>query len=294
MPLTSVNCCKGGPCSPQECLDHAATRNNTCPFTYELLASMYATVQDRGDRLSTTALTGKCWRSEYLQRTEDYEVEPQDLYAAFRGTMFHGQLEKHVKGGSISEARYIADLEGLGPVSGSPDLVDPVVGELYDYKFSKEVPRYNYPWKDHIEQVNINRWLVDHAHTVEYGGVKYDLSSESVRRRFVPVDWRALILVYMDDKGPKPLPVTRSEQVPKASGEGTKAARVPDVWADDKVEPIIRERYEERQRSLLERTLPPIPEGYEAQQHPLCGYCPKRARCRELELEELIAERLDV
>lgn len=285
MPLTGLKCpcgkCRGEQVlPPDKVLDHLAKRGSET-FTYELMASMLAQVQDRGARISTTTLTSKCLRSEVLKRTEPYTEDPKRMYASFRGTMFHGQLEGFAHPQAIAEARYWAsNALGLGPLSGSPDLVDPKTGYLYDYKFSKENPRWNKPWGDHVQQLQVNRWLVDHADTVDYQGERFDMSDRAVAARFAPVDWQGLIVVYMDDKGPSPLLITRTEQVPKKTGPGTKAARVADIWPDSQVEEFIRERYVAAAEALKPgAALPDLTPEYEGWEHPLCGFCPKKTSC---------------
>ena len=293
MPLTHVYCAapkhrKGGvkhAVSLDDCLGCAASRHNTCQFTYELLSSMFAQVQDRGDRISTTTLTSKCKRQLALTRSVDYAEEPEKMWPSFRGTMYHGQLELHAAPGAIEEARFHVDLDGLGPLSGSPDLVDVSQGILYDYKTTKEVPRFNYVWGDHVEQLNVNRWLVDHAHKATYQHQEYDLTSPEVRKMFVPEHWNDLIIVYIDDRGPKPISATRSEDVPKADGKGTKKVRVLDLWNNEKAENWIREKYAEAQFALdgsWEGGLPPVPDHMAGWDHPLCGWCPKKVECIDL------------
>ena len=289
MPLTNIVCCSGDECSVAECLGHAASRKNKCNFTAEMLASMYATVQERGERITTTALIAKCIRREHLTRNEPYALEPKSLWASFRGTMFHGQLERHVMPGSIEEPRYFVELPDLGELTGSPDLIDVSRGILYDYKNTGSIPRYGTPWSDHVEQLNINRWLVDNAYKVEHRGDIFDLTDPETRALYVPMDWQDLIVVYMDEKGPMPMRCTKSVQVPAVSG-GTKNARVADIWEDTYAEEFIREHYLIAKQALVERILPDIPVGYEGQSHVLCGYCPVRRRCRELEMKELLTE----
>jgi hypothetical protein len=310
MPLTKVECCGFDcPVTPEQCVDHASTRRNECSYTAEMLSAMFAEVQDRGTRITTTALLAKCLRQEHLTRTEEYTVEPKDLWASFRGTMFHGRLEQYAAPGCIAEPRFYAELPDLGELTGSPDLVDVQRGILYDYKNTGKPPRFGRPWDNHVQQNNINRWLVDNAYKVETpapvfdadgfaldfiltegeGSFFYDLTDPDIRSVFVPVDWQKLIVVYLNDEGSFPLECTKSIQVPKKSGEGTKPARVPDIWTDAHAEAFIRERYIETSEALVDGVLPDIPEGFEGQAHVLCNYCPKRARCRELEVLDLIS-----
>lgn len=310
MPLTRLVCycsdCRGNRTLPvEDALRHAAERRGG-QFPYELLKAMLACVQDRGTRISTTTLTTKCLRSEVLQRTEDYANDPKRMYASFRGTMFHGQLEQHATDAhTIEEPRFHIVLPGGRSFSGSPDLIDVRKGELFDYKFSKENPRFDYPWKDHVLQGQVNRWLCDNADYVEYGGDLHALTSTGVRilrddygldpddslmdvelnrEKFVPVEWQGIWVVYMDDKGPKPLLCTKSVQVPKKDGTGTKAARVADIWSDAEVEEYVITRYAEV-REAFDRIgedpsdVPPIPEDFTAWKHPLCEWCPVKDSC---------------
>src|ERR1041385_8542127 len=268
----------------KDCLDCAATRNNGCQFTFELLSSMFEQVQDRAERISTTTLTTKCLRSEYLQRKNGYAAEPEKMWAAFRGTMYHGQLEYLAHPRSVAEARYFVDIPGLGPLSGSPDLVDPPAGRLYDYKMTKEVPRWDTPWPDHVAQLNINRWLVDHATTVEYQGEKFDMADREVEARFRPLHWDSLIVVYMDDKGPKPLTITESVEIPAKNGR-TKKVRQPAIWSDEQCMEYITPRYQAAFNALTGNQLPAIPEAFEGLEHPLCGFCPMKRKCLSLLIE---------
>lgn len=312
MPLSRLVChcdaCRGKADWPvEQTLEHAASRRDN-KYTYELLASMVSLVQDRGARISTTTLTTKCLRSEVLQRMLPYTGDPDLMYASFRGTLWHGQLEQHVHSDSIEEPRFhIIDCLGLGPFSGSPDLLDVGAGTLYDYKFNKENPRWTTPWEGHVQQQQINRWLVDHADYVEWRGKLYALTPEGAdhlahlddevtdtaanRARFQPIDWQGLYVVYMDDRGPKPLLITRSEQVPNTSKPGTRAKRVADIWEDARVEEFIKEKYQAAAEAFA-GVLPDIPEGFENWQHPLCAYCPVKGDCVDQYIEAEARARL--
>lgn len=308
MPLTHINCAapkyrNAGikhEVSLADCLECAATRQNSCQFTFELLAAIFAQQQNR-DYISTTVLTGACLRSTFYERSVDYAQDPEKLFPSFRGTMYHGQLEKNAHlPHTIEEARYFVELPE-GWLSGSPDLLDVDQGILYDYKTSKEVPRFNYAYKDHCDQMNINRWLIDHADYVVYRGEQYDLAPQQEmldkldaeeqdayietcgyhRSKFVPEQWTDLVVVYLDSSGPKPIGVTKSIQVPKKNGDGTKAMRVLDLWEDEFAETLIRERYVEAQLALEDGQLPDVPANMEGWDHPICvSWCPHRARCQ--------------
>lgn len=282
MPLTEVTFANGETLRLDDALAQAATRLDERQITYEVLNAILLERQERGNRISTTTLTAKCLRSEVLKRTQPYAESVERMWPSFRGTMIHRVLEHSAHPDAVAEARYWTNVDGE-PLSGSPDLVAPVQGFLYDYKTCKEVPRYG-PWPDHIEQVQINRWLVDHATHVEVGGKKVRITKAN-RHQYVPYEWQGLVLVYLDDKGPKPYLVTRSEEVPAKTTGGTKRVRVTDIWDDERVEALVHERYPAAYDALNGGELPPIPEGWEHQSHVLCSFCPLRAMCAQLESE---------
>lgn len=330
MPVTRIECC-GESMTLQEALAHVELGKNRCHWTWELLSAVLASQtahpsHEDPTRISTTVLTTKCLRQLVLERQTDFEVDPDNLWAMFRGTLFHKQLEQWAHWRNYAEARfYVHDMgvqipaildalpEADRSFSGSPDLVNPDVGILYDYKRTKEVPRYGRVWDDHAAQLNINRWLVDRSDTVELVEIgrgrldaqvlegapgctsvtvldddslraTWDMRHPAVRARFVPVDWQQLIIVYADDKGPARLEATKSVQVPKKDGKGTKAARVANIWDDEQTEKYIADRYVKARLALLEGNAP-IPAGWEYQSHVLCVRCPMKRACAENERE---------
>jgi hypothetical protein len=117
------------------------------------------------------------------------------------------------------------------------------------------------------------------------------LDTEANRKRFVPVDWQGLYLVYMDDKGPKQILCTKSIQIPKKDGNGTKAARVADIWSDDRVEEYMHERYVRAKEALVEYVLPDPGPGFETFNHPLCGFCPVKGDCLDRYIESQVVLR---
>lgn len=302
--------CKGEQAQPvQVTLDHAAKRDGG-RYPYEFLKAMLGTVQDRDYISTTTVLSGKCLRSEVLKRTRPYTDDPKKLYAAFRGTMFHGQLEKHAHPGAIEEPRFHKYLEGLGWFSGSPDLVDPKGGWVDDYKSTREVPVFDYPWGDHKEQGQINRWLVDNCDYYEYRKEKYAttdvgamhlhgacLDAEDYREniaRVRPYDWQGIRVIYMDNDKVKPILVSKSIDIPqKGDPKKTKKAKVADIWEDERVEALVRANYAKAVDALNPDNdkLPDIPEAYKSWKHPLCNYCAVKDACVEEYIESEVALR---
>lgn len=294
MPLTALDFGRGRVLPIDKALE-AAANGQLDQWPYELLRAVLDVQQDRGDKISTTTLLAKCPRSEYLKRKTDYTDQPEKLWPAWRGTMFHGQLEFCSHPGNIAEARYYAELPSGDILTCSPDLVSPHLGQLIDYKTCEEAPRSR-PWENQVQQVQINRWIVDHAFKVEYDGTTYDLFIDSQvtgdrmvnltnRERFVPAEWDSLWLIYLTPKKPVSMRVSKSIQIPTVDGKKTKAAKVPDIWTDAQVESLIYPLYEERKQQLSGGELPPIPKEFDRQQHPLCQWCPVRSLCWDLAMD---------
>lgn len=276
--------------TPDELLEYLATRPAKAPVVLEIAKGILEANAPR-DYISTTSLTSKCLRSEGLKRTTGYTDSVEGLWAAWRGTAMHASLEHAAQDlpGVVAEARFHTDVSKFlkrrkkAPFSGSPDIVDVDKGEVNDWKFTREgkAPRYGSPWQEHVEQAQLNRWLVDHATKVEWNGEEY---LPPFVANFRPVDWTALRVTYLDDRGVTPITITESIQIPKVGGVGTKAARVVDVWSDDKVEDLIRDRYP-KVEAAHGGDIPLPPDGWQNQSHILCGFCPVRAECARLESE---------
>lgn len=274
--------------STEGLLEHLRSRPEG-EFPVEVARAIIEASGDR-DYISTTSLTATCKRSGALKSQVGYTESLEGLWAAFRGTAMHSTLEAagRLVGGVIVEPRFHVDLAGVlgrkkkAPFSGSPDTVDIEYGILGDYKFTREgkAPRWGGPWPNHREQAQLNRWLCDHADSVTLPGGEV-ADPKDIR----PPDWQALQVIYMDDRGITPLTVTKSVQVPKKDGNGTKAKRVVDIWSDEKVEDFIRIHYPIVEKGQTSNPLPMMPEGWDHQSGPLCAFCPVRAACSEAEKE---------
>lgn len=302
MPLTRIECAdfalkkKGQTVilPVAECLKCALGRNNGCNYTYEVLNAMYGASQDRGDNISTTAVITSCMRSEVLRRKTDYTEHPDDMWAAFKGTLTHAVLERNIAPGDWGEVRVWAPVPGYEGrfISCRPDLVSPKHGILWDYKTAKRIPQWGHVWGDQEAQLQVNRWIIDHAvHVGDEFGVKEIGNQVILDNR--PEEWTSLRIVYITDETMDVHEVTQSIDVPNKSGDGTHKKRVPDIWSDEEVLDFMLPRYEELMYALQSypEYIPAIPQDIEergetwGRKFP-CGWCPVRAECKRLALEE--------
>jgi len=289
-----------------ECLKCAATRNNPCHFTHEILSAMYgkeATMGAgaRGDGISTTRILSKCVRSTVLEAKVPYALYPQEMWAGFRGTMAHAVLEGNMAPGDWGEVRCIAEVPGLRNqfISCMPDLVSPAAGILWDYKTTTNdsMPKYGDPWPDHEMQLQVNRWIIDNARwegqgrPVDNGEDGYLPNPEwQLFDHPRPEVWEELRIVYLTDKTTATYAVTKSIDVPKVSGVGTKKARVADIWSDEQVLDFLVPRYEELRHwlSVFPEEVPPVPDDLAARGRRgfPCDWCPVKGECDRLLIEE--------
>jgi hypothetical protein len=136
-------------------------------------------------------------------------------------------------------------------------------------------PQFNYPWKSHTLQVQFNRYVVNNMEAWDYNG-------ELVNLPFNVREWKPdhLALVYLGPYGPKVIETTKSIQVPKKGGNGTKAKRVADVWDDQQVLDELVPRL--NAVALALDSYPDWPEGLEKQpgfEGPAGWRCPGRPLC---------------
>jgi hypothetical protein len=212
------------------------------PWTPEILRAMFEGYQERGDLISTSSLVSHCPRAEIIKRRMDYTSDLEDLYVPFRGTMIHQVLEGYAGDDTIAEHRFFTELDGI-EISCSPDTLTRTT--LSDYKVTETPPRYNYPYANHTEQVQINAYIVRHATAFQKPGGEYD----EVNWQDLPFDPREnpvekVQLIYMAPKFVKTLVVERTETIVRELKAGAKLVKgkVPDVWSDEKVENLIGPR----------------------------------------------------
>jgi hypothetical protein len=257
-------------------------------YPYEILKSMLET-EERPDGVSMTTLLNvdRCLRCSILEKYEDYVVDLEKLWKPWKGTAYHGIIERHTRKGGIAEVRFWAKLPGGGEVHGKPDLILP--DSLIDLKTTDNPPRWDDPWADHVEQVQGYRWLVNNAYQWE-GNLG----------KFSPAAWKCehLVIWYVDvveARGIpiKPLEVRRTKEVATKKGASNpyKKVKEPDIWDDDKVLKFIRPRYDEviEAFSEYERSgiLPPYPKGFNYLTDWTHRFKPTAELCVERHIEEL-------
>jgi hypothetical protein len=219
--------------STDEALERVYADPKWAPWTFELLSAMFAEKQERGERITSSALVSACPRAEIIARRADYVDELRSLYIPFRGTMVHRTMEYHVDPASIAEARFYTTIDGI-EVSCSPDLLRQDI--LFDYKVTEVPPMYQYPYVHHKEQVEFNAFVARHAE-------KWDLPAGVTSLPFDPRQHPVtkVAVVYLGPKFVKVLLVEKKEEVFTKAGK-FKKVQVPFVWPDALVLKVFRPR----------------------------------------------------
>lgn len=195
------------------------------PWPYELVQAALGEHQERGDAISTTALTASCPRGLVLERKVDYVASLDSMYPALRGTLLHKILEGYAREGSIAEARFFTEVDGV-ELSCSPDLLTQET--VYDYKMTENPPTFGYPYRHHTEQLMYNAFIVRHAHDWE--------TADGAPLPFDPREYPVTnaVVVYMGPKGPKPILVEHKETFVTPKGVHKEGNR-PFIWSDREV-----------------------------------------------------------
>lgn len=250
------------------------------PWTYELVHAALDQWQER-DYISTTMLVGGCARSKVLERKEEFVLDIDSMWPAFRGTQLHRTLEFSARPGSLAEARFFTTVYlGTGnevEVSCSPDLLTQNPAAVVDYKAptdDRSIPSYGYPWASQVDQLQFNRYIVNHAE-------RWDLR-EGDELPFNPreLQFDHLYIVYLGSRGPKVIECQKSIDFTFKNGNVGKK-KVPDIWSDDQVEDQLIPRARAMVRAL--QSYPEWPEGLEDEpgfEGPAGWACPGKPWCK--------------
>jgi hypothetical protein len=175
VPLTAFVCPETAPTAGQK--NTFAHCLHTCPHKCLPKSVLHIIVRTEtgnehvGDMVSPTALSG-CARRLKLTRSEDYAVEPERLYSATRGSLYHGFVENQDIPDVTTEQRiykYVTQGEGAPwLISGRVDFYDRAEKSIEDFKTIADKGTYilfNKGAKpEHIWQLNLYRWLAHGGH----------------------------------------------------------------------------------------------------------------------------------
>jgi hypothetical protein len=242
------------------------------PWSYELIQAVMEHHQER-DYISTSMLTGGCMRGNVIERRADYVDNLDQRYASIKGTLIHRTMEVAARPGAIAEWRFWAEIDGQ-EFSCSPDIIVPGVGLLSDYKTTENPPSFGYAYRHHKEQVNLNRWVVNHAVRWEGPNGEEDIPEDP---RYI--HFEQLSVVYIGPKEPKTILITKTVEKQTPNGKTIKRA-VPDVWSDAEVEAFLYPRLEAVNLALS--AYPEWPEGLEEMpgfEGPASWRCPGPPLC---------------
>lgn len=260
---------------PVEGLLEKAKQNPFFPYPYPVLASMVdSEIEDHrqlGSTLSATELLKPCLRCVILQRNTDYTESIDDLWKRWRGTMWHKLFDEFAQEGDITETRFFAPILGTDlQLALKPDIIRPYSphcggGVIIDVKTTENVPRWDRVWDDHVLQLNLYRWGVNHAVSIKRNGV-----IEETPQEWSGINFKSVGIWYCSSEEVKPLEVRLAVNVPTTSKNAKNPTRVvkeADVWSDERVEEFLIPRYtamhEALERYEYEGTLPVFPEGFD-------------------------------
>jgi len=147
----------------KDCKKCAYSFDNPCNFTYPLIEGMIDR-EGREPGISTSTIAG-CAREMALLMRNDVFIEPP--YWAFRGTLGHLLIEKYGRPDTWIEKELKWKKPDGTLITSTPDLVVPDKGKIIEYKTAKKVPRYQYPYKGHTIQLNIQRYMLHMTEGIE-------------------------------------------------------------------------------------------------------------------------------
>lgn len=173
-----------------DCLECAASHENTCQFDYPILAAMQRNLRNE-DGISVSSLLN-CLRKVVLQVRNDVYLDPTELYYAFRGQLFHAVIAQAQNDGAVCEERFERTVAGI-TLSGHPDVIYPEHRKLVDYKSTKRIPKDSSPYANHGMQVNLYRYLAAPQYEVDHLEIVYFDMSNVKRLKVEVMDVKSLM-----------------------------------------------------------------------------------------------------
>lgn len=263
MPLTGVLCDDPNHKNEQFTFDQclACSRNRgprTCSTPYQVIYAMTQNAVERKDAGLSATMLLDCPRRVILQQEDDYVERPSAYWPRLRGTLGHLLVERYGTdiGPAIAEVRFTRTLtvdEQEITITGKPDMVLLNHKLIIDYKSNKNVDDDYQPMKagkakpEHVEQVNIYRWLLAGGTNMDTGEVTSIEIDHAEIHYFDLMRWMAPI-------------------------------KVP-IWPLAQVEAFLRTKARPLVQYRQNGTLPPILTDFWGDRHLFCAYCPVREQC---------------
>lgn len=214
---------------------------------YPFIKAVVSGITDRQaaipeDQVSVTDVIG-CPRAKYLKTNEEYAERPEDMMAAFRGTLLHQILANYAEEEATVETRTSRDYAGHTLYGTADSIITTRVNGRYklrDFKSTKRVPLYS-PWSNHVQQVNLYRWL-------------YEL----------PAKGTDMSVIYFDLNGAE---------------VAERAVKARDYWSDTQVEAFLNKRFVPLAEALKNKRMPLYRDVPADLLLWMCGFCPVYESC---------------
>lgn len=263
MPLVGVRCDdpkhKSETYSFDECLACSlAGGPRRCNNPYQIIYAMTRNKIERKDAGISATMLLDCPRRVILQQEHDYVEAPSAYWPRLRGTLAHLLVEQYSDGlePKIAEIRFkkTITIEGLDfEITGKPDMILPDRKLIIDYKSNKDVDDQYQPMvkgkakTEHVEQVNIYRWLLA-------GGTNMD-TGETVD---IEIDKGEIhYFDLMRWKEPIEVPIWPLDEI--------------DLFLVKRIKPLLEYR--------LKGQMPPKMTDFFGDRHTWCSFCPLRDEC---------------
>lgn len=171
--LKGINCIYKGKISFNECLN---CREKLCNLPRPYIWTCINNIHLFHYGLSPSNIVG-CLKKAYLMYKKDLYIPLANLHwSSMRGSLVHGQLENYPEKDCVPEKQYSREYNGH-LIKGTIDLTefphklnytegtifyDRKDATLWDYKTTKLIYEKYLPREDHINQVYIYLWIIQH------------------------------------------------------------------------------------------------------------------------------------
>jgi hypothetical protein len=242
-----------------QCRTGTARAGTHCHFSYEMLKGMMDSSGRTSAHISATMLTAACQRKVWLEKREDYHVNPIRMFPAWRGTMGHLMTEAHPAPNIIYEHRFELDMtidDIPLKITGQIDKLDIDGKKIEDFKTKADakMSKLRQPEPAHIWQLNIYKYLVKYGwpqQSFKHGSKTYKPGKPA------GIAIEELKLTYWSMQEPR--------------------AIIAPIYDEKDVESFIREK-----AANLVGECPDIPDNLDPHVDKLCtDWCPVRSACME-------------